>query len=84
METFKYQITCSGIDSLYAWAMFIESCEFQDHPAAATMNRGYRVTLRPADMTIDQFIDDKLSRSHDLMPVWCLRVKTGYIFFGRL
>jgi hypothetical protein len=84
METFKYQITCQGIEEIYAWGMFIESCEYQGHPAAATVDRGYRVTLRPADMVIDEFIDHKLQSAHNLMPVWCLRVEAGYIFFGRL
>ena len=85
MQTFQIAIGCDpDINPLRAWHWFLESCEYEEHPAANVESRWFKMLLRPADVAYQAFIDSRLSMANPNNPVWCLKTVKGYTFFGAL
>jgi hypothetical protein len=45
--------------------------------------RGFQMTLRPADVATEDFIDRKIAASDLMAPVFCLPEPGAYVYFGR-
>ena len=78
-----FEMRIRGVSSEYeAFSSMIAAMSYEKIPWGSIEVRGFKRTLRPADLPLEIFINRKLKASNPYIPVWCLKSDDGWIFFG--
>jgi hypothetical protein len=81
---FEFKVNCP--DDMGPATAFNRMCDIAGRKHAGfkwVRQRSFKMTLRPTEIQLEDFIDRKIAASDEISSIFCLPVEGGYVFFGR-